>query len=70
MNSELTQLELNTLKSMYEARVKELLQCLLSGASWESMKEIREELSELSLAMYEKVQASGKYNQQDNIKCR
>ena len=61
MNSELAHLELNTLKSIYESRVNELLRSLLSGTTWDAMTEIREDLNELSKVMYEKVQASGKY---------
>lgn len=66
MKSELSQLELNTLKSIYESRVNELLKCLLSGTAWDAMEEIREDLNELSTVMYEKVQASGKYNAVNN----
>jgi hypothetical protein len=58
MNSELSRLDLDILKNMYESKVRELMNSLNSETSWESMSELRETLYELSIIMYEKVQSA------------
>jgi hypothetical protein len=58
MNSELSRLDLDSLKNMYESKVRELMNSLNSETSWESMSDLRETLYELSIVMYEKVQSA------------
>ena len=58
MIMQLSNLELHSLKSMYERKVAELTHHLNNGKPWEEMKELRDSLSELSALIYDKVQSS------------
>jgi hypothetical protein len=69
MNSELSNLDLDILKNMYESKVRELMNSLNSETSWESMSDLRETLYELSIVMYEKVQCEEKTVEVDE-KCK
>ena len=57
MNPEIYNLDLESLKRLYQSKVEELMNNLHAEVSWDHMKELRETLYELSILMYEKVQS-------------
>ncbi|MFL5809582.1 MAG: hypothetical protein ACJ749_08675 [Flavisolibacter sp.] len=54
MNHELSNLDLYTLKAMYDHQEAELTSKLLSGALWNELKEERRKLTEIAIVMHKK----------------
>jgi hypothetical protein len=54
MNLDLSGLDLDTLKAMYEKEEMNLKTKLLNGALWEEVKEQRKTVTELSIALHRK----------------
>ena len=59
MNLHLSNLDLDTLKDMYEKSQAELTSSLLSGALWTEVKEQRKKLTEIAIVLHKKAQAMG-----------
>ena len=59
MNSPLSNLDLDTLKAMYEKGQAELTSSLLSGALWNELKEQRKKLTEVAIMLHKKAQIMG-----------
>ena len=59
MNPPLSNLDLDTLKAMYEKGQAELNSSLLSGAAWNDLKEERKKLTEIAILLHKKAQAMG-----------
>src|SRR5437764_1315417 len=56
-NFNLSNLELDELKALYEKKVAELKEKLFSGVAWNDLQGHRDELSQFSVIIYEKIQA-------------
>jgi hypothetical protein len=54
-HTKLIQLELETLKDMYANAASNLKQALLHGAEWETLQEFRHDVTELEIALYNKL---------------
>lgn len=52
-------LDADTLKTMYEQESSKLKASLLSGTSWDDLKDQRLKVTELSIALHKKTHASG-----------
>ena len=59
MNLSLSNLDLDTLKAMYDKGQAELTSSLLSGALWNDLKEQRKKLTEIAIVLHKKAQALG-----------
>jgi len=59
MNLPLSNLDLDTLKAMYEKAQAELTASLLSGTLWNEVKEQRKKLTEIAIVLHKKAQAMG-----------
>ncbi|MCW3074246.1 MAG: hypothetical protein JWP69_1315 [Flaviaesturariibacter sp.] len=57
----LIQLELDTLKNMYSNAAADLKKALLEGASWHEMKELRQDVTELEIALYKKIRSEDRH---------
>jgi hypothetical protein len=54
MDKNLSSLDLNTLKGMYETESRELKTALLSGMGWDDLREKRMRVTELAIAIHKK----------------
>jgi hypothetical protein len=59
MNHQLSDLDLETLKSMYEKEQAELTSKLLSGALWNEVKDQREKLTRIAIVLHRKAREMG-----------
>jgi hypothetical protein len=59
MNHQLSDLDLETLKSMYEKEQAELTSKLLSGALWNEVKDQREKLTGIAIVLHRKAREMG-----------
>jgi len=57
-HQKLMNLELETLKDMYTNAAVKLKECLINGASWEELKEYRHDVTELEIALYNKIRST------------
>lgn len=53
-------LEVEQLRALYHQKNKELADALLSGAEWDELKDKRQEVTDLSIALHKKLQQIGK----------
>jgi hypothetical protein len=54
-HTKLIQLELDTLKDMYANAASKLKEALLDGTPWNAVQEYRHDVTELEIALYNKV---------------
>lgn len=59
MESNWNELDLDSLKLMHEKESSNLRTALLNGATWEEVKDQRKRVTELSIALHKKINASG-----------
>jgi hypothetical protein len=59
MDNALANLDLKTLRDMYEKESGVLRTALINGSSWEEMREQRLRVTEISIAMHRKRQGGG-----------
>ena len=57
-HQKLVNLELDILKDMYVNAASILKEALLEGASWETLQEYRHDVTELEIALYNKVRSA------------
>lgn len=50
-----SELDVDALKNAYEKESAKLKASLLNGSSWEEMKEQRQKVTELAIALYKKI---------------
>ena len=53
------EMDLVALKNSYEKELANLKALLLSGSSWEEMKDQRKKVTELAIALHKKINTSG-----------
>jgi hypothetical protein len=54
-----SELDVDSLREVYETEASRLKTSLLNGASWEEMKDQRKKVTELAIALHKKINASG-----------
>lgn len=54
-----SELDVDALKDAYEKEAAKLKASLLNGSSWEEMKDQRQKVTELAIALHKKINASG-----------
>ena len=54
MDSEFYGLDLDTLQTLYQEEAKRLNTALLAGATWESVKEQKQKVTELAIVIHKK----------------
>jgi len=54
MDSEYYELDLNALQAMYQEEAKRLSSELLAGATWDSVKEQKQKVTELAIVIHKK----------------
>jgi hypothetical protein len=54
MDRNLSSLDLQTLKALYEKEAEELSSALVNGATWEETMEQRHSVTEISIAIHQK----------------
>lgn len=59
METRWNELDLDTLKTMYEQESSNLKAALLQGTSWNDLKDQRLKVTELSIALHKKIHATG-----------
>lgn len=59
MEANWSELDLNTLRALFEEESANLKTALLSGCSWEEMRDQRKKVTELSIALHKKLSTSG-----------
>ena len=57
-HQKLVNLELETLKDMFSNAATRLKEALLEGASWDELQEYRRDVTELEIALYNKVRST------------
>ena len=67
MSHKFSELDLDSLKIIYDEEVHSLKQRILNGESWEALQEQRDQLLQLSEAMYEKVQSLRKGGSENSL---
>ena len=58
MKASWSELEVEALRALFEKESMHLKTALLSGASWEEVQDQRKKVTELSIALHKKIQAS------------
>ena len=58
-HQKLVNLELDTLKDMYANAAVKLKDALLEGAEWQQVQEYRHDVTELEIALYNKIRSVG-----------
>jgi hypothetical protein len=58
MEASLNDLDVDTLRNMYEKESANLKSALLSGTSWADLKDQRQKVTELSIVLHKKIHAS------------
>lgn len=53
-----TEMDLGSLKNSYDKELANLKALLLSGSSWEDMKDQRKKVTELAIALHKKINTS------------
>jgi hypothetical protein len=59
MESNWNELDADNLKALYEKESLGLRTALLNGATWEEVKDQRQRVTELSIALHKKINTSG-----------
>jgi len=59
MDMNWSEMDLGLLKNSYEKELANLKALLLSGSSWEEMKDQRKKVTELAIALHKKINTSG-----------
>ncbi|GAA4343059.1 hypothetical protein [Flaviaesturariibacter amylovorans] len=60
-HTKLLALELETLRALHRQTAEKLKVALLDGAPWEAVREVRHDLTELEIALHEKIRETGKH---------
>jgi len=59
MEANWSEMDVDALKNAYEKESSKLKASLLSGLSWEEMKDQRKKVTELAIALHKKINTSG-----------
>jgi hypothetical protein len=59
MNPDFSNLELDTLKAMYKRENADLAAMLIDGTPWNEMKEQRNKVTQISIALHQKFELLG-----------